>query len=109
MSKQAGGDAPRYGSTLEIVEAEFLLAIDQHRQGSPFPELGRKLGVLYADVGGIATIRVVDLCDLCRDLGRDLMLATYGLDLLRDRGKRQTDHPLAKRKFCGRYAAYLEE
>src|SRR6266404_2500572 len=109
MSKQARGDAPRYGSTLEIVETEFLLAIDQDRQGSPLPELGRNLGVLYADVGWITAIRIVNLGDLGGDLGRDLMLATYGFDLLRDRGKRQTDHPLAERNFRRRHAAYLEE
>ena len=109
MREQGGGDAPRDGAPLEIVEAEFLLAIGQHRDRRPGPQWGGQLGVLLGDVGGVAAVRVVKGGGLADELRGDLVLFADLFDLLPDRGQRQADHPLAQRHLGRRHLAELQE
>src|SRR3954463_5694525 len=99
MREKAGRPPPRYCPVLEIVETEFLLAVGQNVKRCPLPQLGGKFGILGGRSGGEPDMGGLCLCALRAALGRDLVLASDGLDFLRDLRKGKPDHPLADRNF----------
>src|SRR5271155_246258 len=109
VSEEVGSPPPRHSSAFEIIETEFLLAIRQNPERYPLSQLGGKFGVLDRSSGRFPAIAVIGFCDLGYNLGRDLMLASDGLDFLRNRRKGKPDHPLADRNFRRSKAADFEE
>ena len=109
VSEKAGRHSPRHSPALEIIEAEFLLAIGQNVERYPLPQLGGKFGLLDHSSKRSAAMAAIDFCHLGDNLGRDLMLASNGLDFLRNRRQGKSDHSLTDRDFRWSQAADFEE